>query len=497
MLQAFRGKIWYVWLLPLFFVLHGLAENFGFIGIPDLLVLLFTYLVASTILYMVCYVFFRESQKAALFAFFLFSFYLFFGTIQDFLQLHFKVVNRYSFLLSFSFVLFVAFFIYLKKNKSHFSKTNLFLNCLLCIYFLVDTITIAVQIINPPTNKLSIYSPNNEYRSLLCDTCTKPDIYLLLFDEYASTFSLKKHFNYDNLALDNFLIRQGFHIQQSSKSNYNFTPFSIASILNMSYLKGIDPPAISMEDYARCNALISKNKVTDFVSAQGYEVVNYSIFDLAGHPTMFGQNLLPYKTRLLTSATLFQRMQKDLGWMLITGKFEMPWLTKDILYTNRNINEQVKNSVIRSSGEISKTPKFYYCHFFLPHPPFYFTSEGLPKSPRVIRREWDDLDTNAYLQYVAYTNLQVSEIITSLKKNTKGNAVIIFMGDHGFRKHIYTDDQSNYFENQNAVYLPSGNYDGFYIGASGVNQFRIIFNTLFSQNFPLLKDSTVFLTDKK
>ncbi len=71
------------------------------------------------------------------------------------------------------------------------------------------------------------------------------------------------------------------------------------------------------------------------------------------------------------------------------------------------------------------------------------------------------------------------------------------MGDHGFRKAANDKDKTHYFENQNAVYFPVNDYHLVYDSVSTVNQFRIIFNTLFRQNFPILKDSTIFLTDKK
>lgn len=71
------------------------------------------------------------------------------------------------------------------------------------------------------------------------------------------------------------------------------------------------------------------------------------------------------------------------------------------------------------------------------------------------------------------------------------------MGDHGFRNCRQTKDRSCFFRNMNAVYLPDKNYSGFYDSITGVNQFRALFNTLFHEDFPILKDSSIFLIDKK
>ena len=71
------------------------------------------------------------------------------------------------------------------------------------------------------------------------------------------------------------------------------------------------------------------------------------------------------------------------------------------------------------------------------------------------------------------------------------------MGDHGFREfgHETPEIKKYYFMNLNSVYLPNKDYSRFYEGMSGVNQFRVILNTSFRQNLPLLKDSTIVIRE--
>ncbi len=69
------------------------------------------------------------------------------------------------------------------------------------------------------------------------------------------------------------------------------------------------------------------------------------------------------------------------------------------------------------------------------------------------------------------------------------------MGDHGFRHFIKPVAMEYHFMNLNSVYLPGNNYAGFYDSISGVNQFRIILNKQFNQQFPLLKDSSSFMIE--
>ncbi len=497
MIHFLRKQPWYLLLLPVFFVTHGFAENFGFVNFSDVLVLAGTYIAAAIVLFILFLPVFKNRIKSALAVSFLMAFFLFFGAVQDFFKAHIPVLNKYSVLLLLFIIVFVTLVWYLKKAKNEFSKLNLFLNSLFFIYIIIDLCSLIYKNFNSPVNKLSAYSFAKKNNYQICDNCPKPDIYFLVFDEYASTVSLKNHFNYDNSSLDTFLIENGFHIQPKSTSNYDITPFSIASMLNMSYLKGITNGEVSIEDYARCNELIRKNEVINFLSTQGYDIVNYSIFDLAGSPSLTTQNLLPLKTKLITDATLLNRAQKDLLWNFTVGRFKIKWFSQKLIYANKHTNEMFARLVENASSVSNKTPKFFYAHFFLPHLPYYYRQDGNLKNETVLLKEWNKWITPSYLEYVTYTNTKIKELISVIKQNTKGEAVIIFMGDHGFRKPTNDGDRTHYFENQDAVYFPSKDYHLFYDSASAVNQFRIIFNSLFHQNFPILKDSTIFLTDKK
>ena len=98
-----------------------------------------------------------------------------------------------------------------------------------------------------------------------------------------------------------------------------------------------------------------------------------------------------------------------------------------------------------------------------------------------------------YINNLRYTNNKLKELVTNIQENTKGKAVIIVMGDHGYRSESLP--KHDYFRNFNSIYLPPGYQSAYYDSVSGVNQFRVLFNTLFKTVYPLLKDSTVFLSD--
>lgn len=139
-------------------------------------------------------------------------------------------------------------------------------------------------------------------------------------------------------------------------------------------------------------------------------------------------------------------------------------------------------------------PKFIYTHFMMPHIPYLYDSTG-----REIRIDYSNLGTmpeqqfdNAYLQYLVYASNMVSGLVKDIQEATKGNAVIMIMSDHGYRGMPGEKRPVPWMNNLNAVYIPGKDYRLFYDSVSNVNQFRILFNTLFKTGLPLLPDNMRF-----
>ena len=483
----------YVLLLPLFFVLHGVKENFGFLLAGDYLPLVLFYCLAALIIYLLLYLIYRNKIKAGLITFLLLSIFFFYGAIQDFLKANLPALNRYVILLSSFFLSTVIVAGVLKKSKQRFIKVNFFLNCLLIIYIVADLAVVLAKSFSLSKDKFTIYPFAQNEHYTICKDCEKPDIYFLVFDEYASSVCLKNDFGFNNSQLDTFLINKQFRIQKYSWGNYNFTPFSMSSILNMSYINGINPESITSDDYARCNKLIRENEVVKYFSANGYDIVNRSIFDIAGNPSPVNQDFLPLKARLITDRTLWGRVKRDILWNLVMGKFEIKWLSQNLIYSYNQNNNKLIDLVKKDSEKKSSIPRFIYAHYNMPHPPYYFDKIGKALPKEKLDHSFEK-DKDLYIGYVQYTNTKIIELVNTISRNTNNEAVMIIMGDHGFRND-WQMPQHVFLQNQNAVYLPGKNYNLFYDSITGVNQFRVLINTLFKQNTPLLKDTSIFLKD--
>jgi hypothetical protein len=486
----------FLFLLPVFFVLHGYSENFGYIDLSSCLLLAITYSGAASLIYFIFFRVYKDIIKASLITSYIILFYLFFGAIMDFLKGHQIPLHKYSILVPVFLISLIVFGIYLKRTWHVFYKATLFLNLLMVIYVVVDISSVVYKIINPKKNKLAVYSFANEKSYPVCKNCTKPDIYFLLFDSYTGTKTLKERYNYDNTRLDTFLLSRGFSIQKKSRSNYFFTAFSMTSALNMSYIDYVpNVNACTLEDYQNCIINIKENEVINILSQQGYDIVNYSVFDLAGNPSKLNQYFLPLKTKLISGNTLGERFIKDLGWIFTYKNTNL--FSGNTIYSSLNNNNKIINAVEQESQKQAKRPRFVYAHLYLPHAPYYFDKNGNPKKETELFRETAELPLQAYLDYLPYAENKAEEVINTIMNNTNGEAVIIFMSDHAFNNYTLKSDSVYSFQNQNAVYFPDKDYHLFYDSITNVNQFKVIFNKMFNLNIPLLKDSVIFLRDKK
>jgi hypothetical protein len=487
----------FVFLLPLFFVLHGYLENLGYIRVGEALLLAGIYGIGAGIVFLLLLLLYKHPAKAALAAVFLLAFYFFFGALHDFLKAHLRPVSRYVILVPVFLLTAVAWGLFLQRTNRSFHRWFFYLNSLFLLYIAIDGAEVLL-----PTGR---HNHNSGRAAASGDTITytrytdtaKPDIYFLLFDAYTSSLALKEQYHYDNGDFDRFLLQKGFHIQQASRSNYKYTILSMPSIFNMCYLDKLkDVRGGPVEEYYYLSDLIRDNELMGFLHSLGYDIVNCSIFDLHGNPSPVEESLLPIKTRLITDQTFYSRFYRDIGWNFY--QFTINPLSEKEIDLSLNNDNKLIDRLKTVSGIRSGRPRFIYGHFNIPHPPYYYDKNGNRKKVKAPYTPADEDRLPDYLDYLSYTNSRAEETIDTLLKNTGGKAVIILMGDHGLRYHDRLGYNPLFFvQNQNAVYFPDKDYHLFYDSISGVNQFRVVLNSLFRQNIPLLKDSTVNVKDKK
>jgi hypothetical protein len=487
------NREFFLFLLPLFFVLNGFNRNYGLVPWSDVPVLAGIYLAASVVVALLFLLLFRSWRKAAVAAFLLMAFHFFFGPVHDWLKavLGDSFPVRYSFILPAALTGWVLLVRYIYKTKRPFRRFTNFFNLLLLVLLLIDATQLSYR--NMSRGKENTAAVPHGFTA--GDTCSSPDIYLIVADEYAGNRELKEVFGFDNSAFENALRQRGFHVSGNSVSNYNFTPFSIASLLDMNYLQGIEGRNSSKSDRDTCYNLINQNTLTRFLRSRGYEFVNNSFFRFAGQAPeeeSITFHLVAGK-KLITSGTFLSRIDRDIRFNLVSH-FKIESEMKNFAYRELNSNNRLLERTRKEAEAHGSAPRFIYTHLMMPHYPYFFDSSGRA-NPVETLMENQQVQKEKYIGYLQYSNRIFLQLIDHILAHSKTPPIIIFMGDHGFRHLPDTIDKSYHFMNFSSIHLPNKNAPPLPDTLSSVNQLRILLNTAFGQQLPLLKDSTSFLQE--
>jgi hypothetical protein len=159
---------------------------------------------------------------------------------------------------------------------------------------------------------------------------------------------------------------------------------------------------------------------------------------------------------------------------------------RNFVFRDLENNNLLYNKTINDAAR-GNSPKFVYTHLMMPHFPYYYTEDGALN--KLLDLRYDKIKRkDLYIGYLKFCNKKILSLITSIKRAPRKEAVIMVLSDHGYR---YVSDKKNYFSNLAAVYLPNKNYESYYDTLTNVNQFRVLFNTCFSQTFPILTDKII------
>lgn len=473
----------YLFLFPVFFVLHGFTQNFYFVSIKSAFILTVTYIISSLIIAGLFYFFYKSFTKAAVMAIFIMSFHFFFGPVYDLLirYLQHTFFIKYSFLISGFIILGIILFFIIRKRKTLFTLSS-YLNILFVLLILIDTGSLTIQILN----KKQTYKHVGP-RYTVCDSCTKPDVYIILLDEYAGAEELKDLFNYNNQPFFDSLSLRGFRTIINSQSNYNYTPCSVASILNMEYL---DTQKINNtpKRFKYVVKNINNNKLISFFLANGYIFFNHSVFKVAGQAAPIGGSFVPANAKLINENTFLSRLEKDVL-VNIAYKFNLKWYFKKAMYTTFNDNNTLYDLTMKTP-EINLThPKIIYTHLMMPHFPYYYNERGDLLSFNSLKTSVL-ADTAAYLSYLNYTNKKIAALVDHILSNSSTPPIIALLSDHGYRYYKNSIGAKYGFSNLLSIHLPDRNYSLYRDSMSCVNFFRVLLNSQFKQKLPLLEDKT-------
>lgn len=310
----------------------------------------------------------------------------------------------------------------------------------------------------------------------------KPDIYYIILDGYGRSDQLSEEFNYDNREFLNALTDMGFKVADCSQSNYSHTGHSLTSALNLEYLQDLNPIfSTKLTNVFYFAKALKANSLERSLKTAGYTTVAFSSgfpwAELNADHFIFPKNnsLISEFDALLMKTTFLRVLEQY-------KLFPSSSLT-DIRYRQRLA------SILSSYDELAQisSPKFVFMHILAAHAPYVVDSKGNNISP-----EYRNAD-EGYVEQSQYVSHKVVEMVQRIISTSNTPPIIVIQGDHGPN---LEGGQSNSFLILNAYFLP-GNSDLIYSTISPVNTFRLILNTYFDTDFPLLEDTSYLVDDTK
>lgn len=467
-----------------FFVLHCHNEHPAVLTMRILLPLLCKYLIVSILAFAVTLKLLRNELKAALLALTLLSLQFFFQYLHDLLNsVHvLRPVSSFRFFLPLLSFIVLFLFLRLKYGTSGRKKVTRFFNLLLFVLILQESIAaigkpaagnpVLVTTLNLPD--IPIHTP-------------KPDMYILLFDEYAGSGALERKWNFDNGTFDAAMQTRGFNLINDSRSNYNATIFSMASFFNGSYLHFVRGTG-KEEQYQLCMEAINTNQMYRWLSRNGYAFINHSSFEIGNDCLDKDGSYFISWEALATHQTMSSFITRELVPEIIkrTGLECLSVFSN--VYKPKEYNQQIVDATIAEAARARTQPKLVYSHFNMPHRPFYMDTSGALRAISNLTCDSDTYAPSAYLNYLVYTNKVILNVVDSIIGRYKDKPVVItVLSDHGFR---YPGQEPDFdFTNYIAVRLPTELQQHAPARMTNVNYFRYLTQTVFNLHCHWKNDS--------
>ncbi len=306
-----------------------------------------------------------------------------------------------------------------------------------------------------------------------------PDIYYIVLDSYMRSDQLSELMGYDNSDFLASLEGRGFYIAGCSQSNYAYTNMSLGSSLNMDYLDAL------VASQGQAAELIQTSTVRQYLTEKGYTIVAFET---------------GYRWSQWEDADVYIKFQRK---STAINNFEELFLETTLLRIPIDYGVQAKiagtsityasihhDMIIYELGSLEnmpasiRSPKFIFAHLVVPHAPYVFGPNGelVAEDPGV------EGQFTGYRNNVAFIDSEILKVVDSILANSRIPPVIIIQGDHGS---LLYNTPTQLMGILNAYYIP-GAMVQLYPSITPVNTFRVIFNTEFGQNYPLLPDVSWF-----
>ncbi len=339
-------------------------------------------------------------------------------------------------------------------------------------------------------NRITIKTANAEYIPGQNPELTSglPDLYILVFDEFASFKTIDEVWGYKNSSLHNFLTEKGFYIAEDSRTRFRTSYSSLASLMNLDYVAEGTSLGEALQIY-------DNNFVMNYLDSLGYNITfinGYGSFGWSGRlPDV--NYMYMYNMGIEESSTI-----DPFHVLLVNQTILTPWAesfkdkTPNLYY---QVNKYFFDYIENHPFTVNKmdNPSLLYAHMMSPHLPYVFDREGNFLENPTNHWEYTTIDDETkkqlYLEQFIYVSKRMEKMVESILANSDTPPVILLLSDHGVREESTgSREKEHIYRVLNAVYLPDGDYSGFHSGIAPLNTLRIIFNNYFGQDYEMRPD---------
>jgi hypothetical protein len=316
-----------------------------------------------------------------------------------------------------------------------------------------------------------------------------PDIYHFIFDRYGSAETLSRVYGIDR-RIDGFLAERGFYVATESFSNYQKTGQSLASTFHMDYLDVLaESPIRDGGNWGPIFAMLDDHRVGRFLRARDYRHLQFGSWWAGTHRSSAADENHPHGFSEFGMQHLRRTMLRPLFHALPRTPFTMrlDWDNAQCQRVARQV-EQIKRIGVRDD------PVYVFAHILVPHGPFVFAPDGrcLTQREAAARGDWQ-----GYIDQIAYADRIIEDVVATLQERDGPPPIILIQADEGpvearDNRIPWQEAPSEELRVKlgilNAVYFPGGDYDLLRSDVTPVNSYRMLFNTYFGTEFPILAD---------
>lgn len=338
------------------------------------------------------------------------------------------------------------------------------------------------------------------------DKASRPDIYFIILDRYASAESLNRDFDFDNSSFLGELEGEGFSVTADAHSNYPITLYSLASTLNMEHATALtDQYGRDTSSRSPLYDLLEHHRVGRYLKSLGYT------YDHVGSwwgPTRENPEADIYLSLITPSDFAMITYEKSV-FATIAEKFNIDSeFFSQLLKGPSHFAHARHEFDVLTDVSHNPNPTFTFAHILLPHRPYVFSPDGQYLLP-----ETTDQRTSRenYLNQLQYANIRTLEVMRAIIANSATPPVIILQSDEGPYParfgHVDEDRLTLRFSDAtdeelqmktgilSALYLPPDLRGKMAAPATPINTFRTLFSLLFGADLPSLPERTYVFSD--